>query len=304
MDAITTHTYQTALAHSIKDLLFPRQQFNNKYWREILLQVASLLSDELQIKVEAIAPFGFEVSQNKNFLTDKLRRFYCYISVEKHGKYNKDFIAVRFYELLFNYLSVINTRIVDDFAIIILNQQIHLLNGPSYQCKQYDKLIDIQVREINHDLLTDYANYLITSLAGLYENKIESSHFHINLRYRWRTYQLYVIHEHLFGHLIPMNSEEAALFKRIFSFLSNKINFFYHPAEAYVNASEEEQFIFHSFVMARVSKMMVAILGDGLDIIEISTLAYHFDQILTLNIDHVIYEKALDFARHTYRNFV
>jgi hypothetical protein len=302
---VTTHTFETRQSTSLKDLLFRNQQFNNKYWREILSQVANLVSDELQIKVDVISPFGFEVSQDNHFLGNTLRRFYCYIAVEKHGKYSKDFIAVRFYETLYQYLSVLNTRLLDDFVAIILNKNIHLLNEPDYHCQQLDKLIDIQVREINHDLLTDYGNYLITSLTGLFEQKIESAHFNKNLRYRWRTYQLYVIQEHLFGYLLPpMTNEEQDMFNSVFPLISNKVNIFYHPEEAYVDASEKEQLILNSLIMSRISQMMIAVMGNSDDTIQISTMAYHFDQILTLNIDHSIYEKALDFIKYTYRNFI
>lgn len=303
MDVIT-HASGISKSTITKDPLF-NQQFNNRFWREILAQVANLVSDELETKIEAISPFGFEVSQNKQFLSGQLRRFYCYLGVGKYSTYSKEYIATRFYENLYDYLTVLNTRILDDIVIVIFNQEMHLLNPKQYQCHSQDKLLDVQVREINHDLLTDYANYLITSMTGLHDKKIESTYFNENIRYRWRTYQLYVIHEYLFGYLLPpMTSEQASLFKKLFTLISNAINIFYHPEEMYIHASQDEMRIYEILINQRISQMILAVNHDRIDSIKISTQAYHYDQTLTLEINHSIYEKAIDFIKKSYRNFV
>ncbi|MFN7096253.1 MAG: hypothetical protein ACK4PR_01640 [Gammaproteobacteria bacterium] len=304
MDINALSLHGTPKSAPSKDLLFT-PHFNNQLWRDILAHTASLLSEELNIKIEVISPFGFEVTQNPHFLTTQLRRFYCYIGMEKYSTYNKEFVATRFYEHLFDYLSVLNTAFLDNIAIVIFNQHIHLLNDHQYHCQPQDCLIDIQVREINHDIITDYGNYLIASLAGLYEHKIESMYFYEDIRYRWRTYQLFVIHEHLFGHLLPpMTEEHSRQFKRLFSFVSNSINIFYHSAGLHTFANSEEIALYRNLIQPRITSMIHAIRADDKDNITLSIPAYHFDDVLTIEIDHLLYEKTLDFIKNSYQQFV
>jgi len=185
--------------HSFSETLYQNSQFNIQLWRTVLDRLIDDI-DKPKIGLEIISPFGFEVMEDHRFLNSTLRRFYCYIGIlTKYFEFAEQ-IAYKFDQNLTSLLANKFPAFHDEIVLKAIQENFIKLRPPDYQCTPHNKLIDIQCRSMTTSLLDDYADYLICCLAALYFGKDEPKFFNDNLRFRNRTYQLYVMIEKIYGH--------------------------------------------------------------------------------------------------------
>lgn len=279
------------------------ERFNNFLWRKILDDTCTIVDTD-NLGLQVISPFGFELLEDKTYLSHRLRRFYAYIGVNKHLKLNKQKIISHFRKILFKKLSIVSPQMWNDIVIVIESDKIIKLKNDNYICKPTDKLIDIQLRVVDTDILTDYANYIITTLAGLHLEKGEGGAFRTNLIWRWRLYQLYIIQEQLFSQLLsPMPAIEDMLYKSIFKFLTNKIQPFFDPNLMHSTLTDQENIIIHGLIKPRIEKMYKCINNLKNDKITIQCQDYHRNENLELTLDKKIYDLAINKIKETYLKF-
>ncbi|HVY53306.1 MAG TPA: hypothetical protein VHA13_02185 [Gammaproteobacteria bacterium] len=275
--------------------------FNNRFWRQILTEVCQKI-DGQNIGLQVISPFGFELLEDRNFFSRNLRRFYAYIGIPGRINFEKDAIASDFKKSLFAKLTQIGTQFIDDIVIIYENETLHKLRNNDYICKPTDKLLDIQVRSVEIDILTDYANYIIAILDGLYREKGEGKDYNTCEKQRWRLYQLYIMQETIFGYLLPtMTISEKIAYGSISTMIRNSIQVFYAINTSTSKPSWQEKEIIHHLIKPRIEKMYNAVNSENNHPkIKLSCKGYHFADELNLIIDLDIYHRAIDKIKRTY----
>src|SRR6185312_15365597 len=144
--------------------------FNNQLWRNLTEDVCHQIDVNHQ-NFQVISPWGFEVTNDKKFLEKRLRRFYCYVGVPATENINKNKIASEYAAVIHEKIYHISEEMYNDIVLLIEHDKLTKLRSDDYVCKPNDKLIDVQVRSIEEDILTDYANYLMCTLSGMLEGK-------------------------------------------------------------------------------------------------------------------------------------
>lgn len=306
---LTSNT-QTLAATTIKKTISDSEKlmgiaFNNRLWRETLKQVCQSI-DTHHLGLEVISPFGFELLENKRYLSRKLRRFYAYIGAPRHLNINQEEIVSQFKEIFFEKLTRIDINMLNDFVIVIENNDLYKLRHDGYVCKPEDKLFDIQFRFVDTDILTDYANYTMAVLDGLYREKGEGKEFRVNKISRWRLYQLYIIQEQIFGNLLPpMNKDECKNYKAIFEVISNMIQLFYAPSMIKSAPTSQEEEIIGCLIKPRIAEMYKQINSyHGSQKKTIKCQAYHSDDVLELTLDAELYQDIFNRIKQTYLMFI
>lgn len=279
--------------------------FLNAEWRNLLVSICRKIDDS-KLGMQVISPCGFELLEDTRFLFKSIKRLYCYIGVpdKKMSASSALEIANRFAFELMSALPVSGMQ-REDIAILAIQEKINLLRENGYQCQPQDKLIDVQVRLVEDNILRDYANYIICAIDSILSKKEEPAHFFENKRHRCRTYQLYVMLETLFGYLLPsMSLLQKERFRSIFKKIDNSIQMFYTPSEIYVNASSDDIYLLNSLMLPRIQHIGRAVKGDYTDLLSITCDAYHVLGELKLVIDRNIYKQAVSKIEATYMNFV
>jgi hypothetical protein len=281
------------------------EQFNNRLWRQILTEVCREV-ESAPHELEIISPFGFELLGNKQFLQKKLRRFYCYIGISPEKSYDKNAILPAFTQRLLYKLRQLESSMLDDVVLLIQHDEIKKLRAENYLCQPSDKLIDLQLRATDANILTDYAHYVITTLDGLYAEKGEASVCHKNKVNRCRMYQLYVMQEQLFGHLLPpMDEEQCELYRLLFCLIDNMVQFFFTPELINTPLTDQELKVIEQLIKKRVALIKQAIDNtDYQEKVTIRSLSYHIEEPLELTLARPLYEQALQKISSTYLNFV
>jgi len=285
--------------HCYSQKLYINNQFNNSLWRWILSQVSTSITKDLQV----ISPFGFEVMQDKRFLKSPLRRFYCYIGIPAHCHVAHDHILAEFNHMLFDLLKKRYPDFYQKIVLKVVQDQFIKLKNETYQCELDDKLIDIQLRTFSISLLDDYADYIICSLPAIYHGQDEPKEFLVNARFRNRTYQLYLMLEHVFGSYINnMTDDQVALFKKSYKKINNAIDIFYNDQALYTLANDEDKVILNELILKRTHDMITA-LNDANDVITITSRSYHVNDKLHFTLSKTIYDSAKQFIINTYNNY-
>ena len=214
----------------------------------------------------------------------------------------KKIIASYFKKALFAKLAQIGTSLINDIVIVFENEEMYKLRHDNYHCQSTDKLLDIQVRSIETDILTDYANYIIAILDGLYHEKGEGKDFSICEKHRWRLYQLYIMQENIFGYLLPtMTLDEKIAYDTIPTMIRNSIQIFYVTETLISEPNWQEKEIIYHLIKPRIEKMYNAVnSGNENTKIKLSCRGYHFDDKLKLTIDSDIYYRAVNKIKRTY----
>lgn len=281
------------------------EPFPNKDWRNFLSKICKKI-DKNQLGLQIISPFGFEVFEDKNFLCKSIKRLYCYIGVSSQtaSTCNPFEISKSFSEELMHSISKIGIY-PSDVVMLAIQDKFFLLRDKDYRCSNTDKLIDIQTRIISHDILHDYANYIICTIDSICSKKEEPEHFIENKRHRSRTYQLYVMLEQIFGYLLPaMSVSERLSFSNLFKFIDNSIQMFYTDSELYIPASNVEINLLNYLITPRVQLIRENIQNNLGESMRLECDAYHVEGKLELTIDKNIYEKALNKITSTYLNYI
>lgn len=288
----------------IEDPLFT-PSFNNAAWRQLLSQVCQEI-DVSHAGLEVISPFGFEILENKKFLAGNLRRFYCYIGAPVNANLDGNTTTTRYRSSLLNRLRLMETRMFEDIVLVIENQTVHKLKDEGYICKSTDKLIDIQFRSVNENMLTDYANYIIATLGSLHSEEGEFKGHRQDRVKRWHLYQLYIIEEELFREFIPsMNDQQAQIYQTLPKKISNMIQIFYSPESRYGLPDDSEEDILNTLVLPRLALIQSAVNStETRKKTKVTSISYHYEINLEFILDTSIYQYAIDKIKNTYLSFI
>lgn len=282
--------------------LYAGDYFNNYLWRSILNSIIADI-DKLNVGIQIISPFGFEVMQNKRFLKSSLRRFYCYIGIPKQVHLANDVILSEFNEKFFYLLKKIYPDFYSQIVLKVMNDSFIKLKEIKYACHRNDKLIDMQLRVISNSLLEDYADYIICCLPAIYYGQDEPKEFLFNARFRNRTYQLYLMLEKLFGsYVTSMNCQQVSLLKNAYKKVNNSLEIFFNDTLLYTPADEVDKIIFHQLIIPRVEKMII-VLTRSKDTIKIISKSYHVDENLSFSLCKKIYDSTKKFIVNSYNEF-
>ncbi len=279
--------------------------FNNKLWRKITSDVCREIDVE-KVGFEVISPWGFELLGDKNYLSKKLRRFYCYLGVPENFTVDKAQLAHRYAEALMQKLMLEYPKMAKDLVIVIEQEKLIKLKPDNHICGVNDKLLDVQVRQTKNGILFDYAQYVIAMLDGFITKKGEVGYYHFNNTARWRLYQLYIMQEALFGYLLPsFTREEYKAYHSIFLLCANFIQDYYSPSESNYPLSAEEQCVIDDFIFPRVKKIHdIVVSSIPEENITLACHAYHIEDALQINISRKIFNRAVEKINQTYTNFI
>lgn len=286
-----------------KKTSFPRlmgSSFNNHVWRELLNSVCLDLKDDYP-EISVISPFGFELLENKFFLQGHLRRFYIYVGIADEDAE----LANKFSQLFLEKLSEFDPRFFDDVVILIENDKLIKLREDNYNCLPTDKLIDVQIRKTHSDILSDYADYIVASLVSLDKEVGEVAGFRTNKKFRWRLYQLYLMHEKLFGHLVrPLTIDQLHSYKFLSQCISNRVDIFY-DGSIDETLSKKEMNLVDSLIKPRINQMLDAISSckQGRKV-TLQCWAYHYHDKLELTLGELHYQDAVSKIKATYLGYV
>lgn len=284
-----------------------QEYFCNSSWRKLLNNVCKEI-DQHNLGYQVISPFGFELFKNKEFLKGKLRRLYCYIGVpvkKIDEKFNHLNLSKKFLSHLMPSLHKINMA-TNDIAIHVTQDKFTLIHNNNYKCKPTDKLIDIQVRTVKDDILTDYAKYIICTVDSILSKKDEPRHFEENKRHRCRTYQLYVMLEKIFGYLLPsLTMTQKSDMSKLFGLIDNSIQMFYSPSEIFIQANDFDFHLLKNLITPRVTLINERIKKHDHpnQLLQVKSDAYHVEGELEIIINKNILNNALNKIKTTYSRY-
>lgn len=289
------------IAYEQKTTAIMSERFNNKLWRELIDNVCCHI-DASQRGITAISPFGFELLGERSYLNNNLRRFYIYIGQPAGYPLSADELGENFKQNFFKQLQIIDEKFFQDVVITIKNDNLTKLKPDNYQCSEKDKLLDIQVRSGCNDILTDYAEYLLASLTSILCETGEARNLKENTKFRWRAYQLYIMHEKIFGHMInPLSKSELIAYTDVIKLISNRLHIFYQEKNNHIPATNHENLLIDELIKPRIQRIIKAISPkDGANEKIIRCRAYHYNDVLELSIDKDHYLLAMDTIKKTY----
>jgi len=140
--------------------------FNLPQFRALVEATAKEVSGA-EYTLEAICPFGFELTQDPQFLNRQLKRFFLYIGSAKAFDRPSDALAQEYFAHLLHNISVVDSQFADRIVVFIIERDSHfkrLLKPDSYSPSSHDKVFTIEHRIYHGDLITDYADFLIATL--------------------------------------------------------------------------------------------------------------------------------------------
>lgn len=283
-----------------------KEPFNNALWRELLNSTSDEVNYFFNLNIEAISPFGFEILMNRKFLYGNLRRFYCYLGTKKNILDEMQAKVIQcFYEILIKKIASEYSSFFSSIVLVIMKDNFLYLTDKNYDCKPTDKLIDIQLRQVETTLLDDYSNYIIASLDSLVMAKGEVKGYKDRAINRWRFYQLYIMQEELYKKYSPcMSKREAQLFKNLPSLVSNMINIFFNKSVVSNAISTYEESLFQELILPRVDILYTVVSGNRKNIIVINSCSYHVEDNLSLSIDKRIYSDTFLTVKNTYLHYL
>lgn len=282
--------------------LLIEKPFNNIRWRKMVDEACRLVDRE-NLGFSVISPWGFELLENRSFLSKNLRRFYCYIGVPKGHELDKRELAAEFYIELEKLLKQYEPAFLKQIVVAIEQDRLRKLRPDNYECEVLDKLVDVQVRYVGKDIITDYAEYVILSLAGIANEKAECQSYETNRMHRSRMFQLYIMIEQLFGFLQPFSPQEQLLFNSIYDLIDNMIQQFYMPKLSEIPLNKTEKSIINDLIFPRI-RLFIQFLQQGRDFIRLKGKGYHFEDDLELTLSQECYDKVVKKICQTYINFV
>lgn len=278
-------------------------QFDNKRWRHI----TGVALEKIKPKwghLEVIAPFGFEVTQNRKHLNKILRKFYCYLGIDSESEKDKDEVADDYATALFGCLQDTDPDFYHHIAVLVKNERFINTRQEGYTCAPLDKLLDIQVKATN-DIYTEYANYIIASLPCLLNKSGECSHFDTRLIDRTRSFQFYIMFETLFGHLIgSMTEEEASIYQDVFHLVNNVIQIFYSSKLMNTPPNAIEKSAYTNLVCPRITKMLSAFQENAGDCVKLDLFDFHRYSPISLTLPRSTYESTKEKIIRTYSEFI
>lgn len=276
--------------------------FNSRYWRLLLDETCKEI-DSSRIGLQVISPWGFELLGDLGFLSKKLRRFYCYIGVPKKSTVNLKKITHQFSQSLHNRLKMEDSNMANDVVLIIEQNKLIKLRSDNYICQPEDKLIDIQSRYVEKDILYDYAKYITLCVDSIVNLKGECRSINTSKMWRRRLYQLYIMIENIFGYLVPMDRKHSALMQSVPPLIDNSIQCFFTPEISNSAPSDIDKKILNQLIKPRTKMIQSALVSGSSEKIHLSCDAYHTEGKLELIINKCYYDQAINKIRITYLEY-
>lgn len=171
----------------------------HKKWRNVLLHLEARLQQDYP-GASICGPFGFELICNADVAPKKIRKFYIYSN--NPCKLNRDLYASKIQKITFELIRQLYPEIYNHFVLFVRNECMEHVYDVDYVANEWDKLLDIQVRDTEANILEDYANYIILVYQSFLDNVGEATYF-ASAHYRGRMLQLLVIIRALYDDYIP-----------------------------------------------------------------------------------------------------
>lgn len=276
--------------------------YNNKLdlssWRAIVQQSG----DEMEIgNCQTITPFGFEVTNDKNYLSKNINRFYCYFG----NKFIKDRSIVfeeKFASILLKNIKYNDIDFYKRISVIIFekdDRKIKILNDSN----ETSIVINVEHRIIEKNLITDYAEFLACCLFEIENGTLsEFNRYHDNLNVRNRCYQLYLIIEYATQYLqLPFTQQEKIVFDSLHKLNKSPIEH-YHTSKNYLESNQKEKEILE-IIKKRINKIYWSVLEKSDQKTHVCVKSYNSDAILTHRLPSEFYMNFINYIENTYKNF-
>jgi len=231
-------------------------------WKRLVETIVKDIDSHL----EAIVPFGFELTGDKAYLSKKLRRFYIYIRNSKGSAKSeqlKKVVMIKLAEVLSsNYPEFFNTL----YEIDIQNEKLKLSGENS-------KII-IYERNTKEKLINDWAIYLITTPTFILNGALpDIKLFEHNNVARSYIFQLSIIYHHLF--------EYAQITKLEYSTIRHLSTPYREGNQILIEDILYCKNIFESIVISQVNRIVSNHSLQSPDMQKIKIQDYHSEAILT-----------------------
>jgi hypothetical protein len=281
--------------------------FDIQKWRSLLAN-AAIDQDCGDFTLEVINPFGFEILNDKEFLNRNLKRFYCYIGAANKFNEPSILLATSFLDSLYKHISSYDNRFAEDIILLVVESDSikkTYLKDVSYTPKWDDKVIIVEHRVFNESLISDYADYLISTLFGFKTRNLpELLRFREYQTVRNRVFQLYIIIENLFSEFVrSINEEEADVLKRRYYMKSIDVGYYYKGKELQQPTSEEIHDM--SIILNRVDAIFNDVCqytDSKLDVVSKTIKSYNSGDFLKFTLDRNMYNSIKTKVTYSYYN--
>lgn len=279
--------------------------FPHVMWRHIVDLTENQLKKQIP-NIRLINPFGFEVLLSATSAPQKIRKMYIYASVDTEE--NTFGLGKLILDTALMYLEKHVPKLAHSIIAHIINNQVFLLRPQNYRCQTTDKLLDVQIRKNNKNILNDYADYLLMIHQSILSNSGEIIGWQHSKLNRSRLFQLFLMQEGIFSSYLPNTGKFQNIFKAIKPFLNNMLGFLYQEKLNNIPVSKEEMHVINTIVIPRcqqVSKLLSDSVNNDNSIAHIETTAFHVDTetILRADISKTLYNTLIEKVVHTYRYF-
>jgi len=283
-------------------------EFNLQLWRQLLADAAKGIDTD-NTNIEVINPFGFEVTGDRKFLQRNLRRFYCYFGSANKFEKPPTELAIKLFDNFYKLLLQTDPDFASKIALLIVESDSNfkkLLKDNNYQPSNTDKIFVIEHRIFEEDLLTDYANYLISTLWGFHNKTLpELARFSESQSVRYRIFQLHLILENIFGSTIEaLNTNEKILLDKIYNMKGVDISYYFKGKETQLPTNEDT--ILLDLVSYRTEKMILKIFERNCqegEIVTIKSKCYNSNHFLTFSMNESAYHSAARKIKSHYNSF-
>lgn len=245
----------------------------------------------------SIAPFGFEVFRDSDFVHRRLRRFYCYISVGAMADSVRREAEERFVLDLAEKIKRADAGLGGRLAVLAVRSGRHwLLRDRPYTCLSDDVLLVAEARPDVDDIHVDYANYLLGAIGGLAAGTLpEHDRVEYRAMARTRIFQLFLIWERLLTRIWPATCTVPPEYRK--AMLSHRSGLQFYYSEELTEPMDAQESAIVKFAREASGRICEALEQDGRargDLFEISVPAYHGDRALTVKMSRAYH---VDLAR-------
>lgn len=275
-------------------------------WRKVLTFLEKALQ-KVNPKFTVCGPFGFELGWNAYTAPKYIRKFYIYVN--NPNSENINVLAGIVQKYAFQCIKKIYPEIYDDFVVVIKNQDIELMRDAGYQCKSTDKLLDIQVRNTNGDILEDYAKYLILVYQSIVNMTGEARNYNHSALCRSRVFQLFIMLKVLYSGLFvgSLADFNKAIFETM-HYINNGIQIFFNKnrdEQKEITKEEDEHIVERVLPLCQmIEEKLLASCQDS-DIVSLDIETYHIlsSKNLSMKMGSGTYDFLLKRVMDTYLNF-